>query len=180
MPPHNLRRIYITDLLLRDTTIAVRESAANAMGHSTKTQESVYNRASQRQSVSLILKDSEDQIEARKEARAGAAEAYNTSSATPKSLGKKKRVDTDVGLEEEIEYEVRDIRDVRPKTTNGVNVEFKCVWERYPSDEYTWEPPKNFVSLAAQDMCMGYINQADANGTWSTKWCKPIFAPTKT
>ena len=191
MPPHNLRRVYITDLLLRDTTIAVRESAANAMGHSTKTQEDVYNRASQRQSISLALTDAQSQVDERKRARnakggPGAHKVGNSSeSSLPgaanakirKDVKRRRPTDTSVQPGEEFEYEVRDIRDVRAKKDTERVVEFKCVWERFPSEDYTWEPPKNFVTQQVQGMCMGYIEQAETNGTWQSRWLKPIFPP---
>ena len=200
MPAHNLRRIYVTDLLLRETSISTREAAAHAMGHSTQTQSDIYNRCNQRQAVQLALTDIQGQQIARKRAREAAPPdlvAATTPATKRPSLnkssnnnqtstsivdhvaGKKKLVDTTVHTGESIDYELRGIRDVRPKhTSNGTTsrgVEFKCVWEEYPSDDCAWEPPKNFVSPQAQAMCVDFVKQAKSNFTWVNTWWEPAF-----
>ena len=205
MPPHNLRRIYITDLLLRETSMSTREAAAHAMGHSTQTQSDIYNKANQRQAVQLALTDCQSQQIERKRAReanqstapglVGAAtpakcikrprpnkstnDNHTSKSTVDEVAGKKKLVDAPVHIGELIDYELRGIRDVRSKhMNNGTtsrNVEFKCVWEEYPSDDCTWEPPKNFVSSQAQAMCVDFVKQAKSNFTWVNTWWEPAF-----
>ena len=78
---------------------------------------------------------------------------------------------------ENVEHEIRGFRGVRPKRAGGRAVEYKCVWERWPSDDFTWEPPVNFVTPAAQAMRMGYATNEVHAGRWDPRWYLPIFNP---
>ena len=87
MPAHNIRSVWVTDLLVRETSISTRESYAHAMGHSTKVQAAIYNRASQGQAVSLALTDHTQQVDIRAERRLtlvkGASDSSGPNMASP-------------------------------------------------------------------------------------------------
>jgi hypothetical protein len=173
MNAHLLRDVVVTDVYDRACTEAVKDSYSIMMGHSRATQQNTYDRRSHESKSRKAMQDMEGQWELDlNNPQDEMFDEVNDVNETTNSRKRKRSCSKEPAPNSE--YELREI--CGAKEQGDGSIAYKCLWEGYPSDDCTWEPPEHFTSPMAQSMCTGYAHAAKANGTWGEGWESPSFS----